>query len=838
MIKSEQMTNKQHPLACAPGLSYVPLRVYSTYSRGWGAVDAAELADWLGAARLPALAVTDPFAVQGWEAFWRQARGRGLKALLGVEVRLRGLGALLLFPRNNAAYSALVDTLNQRRCASLDEMVVVLAPQSNIDLDGALTLLQRQVGPGLFYLGLEWTTPRVAVAVARSHCIPLVWAQPLRWLGVSERFAAAAAVFRHRPFSEVKAGMDRTHGPLSARAVCQRWGDTGREALRNTFVVADAVDFTFSGILPACANGGTRLEKMVRSCVSRGRLDAAETARLLRELRVVREMGVGFHFEVAAEIASYCRRMGIYFNLRGSGVSSLLLYLLGASRVHPLRHNLLFERFLNRLREEPPDIDMDLDSSRRDEVLRWVFETYAPRVAFVSTHRFFRARSALYEMARCSGFAPEEAHALGKQVPMFAEPRELAGRGEGRSREVFRAATLLQGVYRDTALHVGGVVFCNNGDVRDHFPVSTSPSGFPQMAWDKHTIERLRVFKLDLLGVRGFHVIAPVALGKHVDMTDALTWGIIRAARTIGCFQLESPLARQNLEQAAPQNLGQLGIAIAIIRPGPARSGMKAAYIARKAPVHPLLGRVFPHTRGTLIFEEQISVLLHTLTGWELDYCEKVRREMKKRREAAYRDAFLQAGTAGGFSASELEFLWKLAVDFSLYAFNQAHSTAYAYSAFLSAWFKAHFPATFFCRLLNAGGGYYPQAVYIREALEWGISVLPPHVNRSAAGFTEEAGAIRAGLLQVRGVGGVLAERILTGRRQGYAGLEGFMARSGCGERELSALMAVGALAGLGGEGYGPERLRRNQRRYLGFMPGPGRVDKSAVLGDNPVSPA
>lgn len=831
------MTNRQRSISQAPGPAYVPLRVYSTYSQGWGAVAATELADWLGAGRVPALAVTDPFAVQGWEAFWCQARRRGLKALLGVEVRLRGLGALLLFPRNNAAYPAIVDTLNHRRCGSLENMVVILAPQANIDLDAAFALLRRQVGPGLFFLGLEWTTPRAVVDVARRHRIPLAWAQPLRWLAVPERFAAAAAVFRHRPFSEVKAGMDRTHGPLSARAVHQRWGDAGREALRNTYVVAEAVDFAFSGILPACDNGGAQLEGMVRGCVSRGRLDAAETARLLRELRVVREMGVGLHFQVAAEIAAYCRRAKIYFNLRGSGVSSLLLYLLGASRVHPLRHNLLFERFLNRLREEPPDIDMDLDSSRRDEVLRWVFETYAPRVAFVSTHRFFRARSALYEMARSSGFAPDEAQALGKQVPMFAEPRDLAQRGEGRSREVFRAAALLQGVYRDTALHVGGVVFCRNGDVRDHFPVSTSPSGFPQMAWDKHTIERLQVFKLDLLGVRGFHVIAPVALGKPVDMADPHTWGIIRAARTIGCFQLESPLARKNLEEAAPENLSQLGIAIAIIRPGPARSGMKAAYIARKAPLHPLLGRVFPHTRGTLIFEEQISVLLHTLTGWGLDYCEKVRREMKKRREAEYHDAFLEAGTAGGFSPAELESLWKLAVDFSLYAFNQAHSTAYAYSAFLSAWFKAHSPVTFFCRLLNGGGGYYPQAVYIREALDWGVSILPPHVNHSAAGFTEEAGAIRAGLLQVHGVGGTLAERILAGRRQGYAGLEGFMARSGCGERELSALMAVGALAGLGGEGYGPERLQQNQRRYLGFIPGPGRVDKPAVLGDNQISP-
>ncbi len=833
------MTNKGTCLSFPQSPAYVPLRVYSNYSRGWGAVDASELGDWLESRRLPALAVTDPFGVQAWEVFRFHARRRGLKALLGVEVRLRGLGALLLFPRDNTAYPALVDTLNRRRCGSLKNMLVIFLPQFNMDLEAALALLSRQVDPGFFYLGLEWATPRSLVAVARLRRVPLVWAQPLRWLGDPERFAATVAVFHHRPFAEVKTSIDHTHGALSAMAVCRRWGDPGREALRNTFAVVEAVDFAFSDILPHPGCGAAQLEEMVQLQMKRGGLTAAETVRLLRELRVVREMGVGFHFQVAAEIAAYCRRRGIYFNIRGSGASSLLLYLLGVSRVHPLRHDLLFERFLNRLREEPPDIDMDLDSSRRDEVLHWVFETYAPRVAFVSSHRFFQARSALYEMARSSGFSPEEAHAVSQGIPMFAEPRELTSRGTGNLRDVFRAAALLQGVYRDTALHVGGVVFIREGDIRNCFPVSNSPSGFPQMAWDKHTIERLQVFKLDLLGVRGFEVIAPVALGKPVDMEDPRTWEVIRRAGTIGCFQLESPLARRNLREAAPADLNQLGIAIAIIRPGPARSGMKAAYIARAAPVHPLLGRVFPHTRGTLIFEEQISVMLHTLTGWGLDYCEKVRREMKKHRENAYRDAFLKAGTAGGFGEADLESLWKLAVDFSLYAFNQAHSTAYAYSAFLSAWFKTHFPAAFFCRVLNAGGGYYGREVYIHEALEWGISVRPPHVNHSGPAFTQEGDAIRTGLLQIRGVGAVLAERIINGRKQAYAGVEGFVAGSGCGERELSVLMAVGALSGMGCEGYGNERLRQHWQRYLGFVPGSGRgrVDKPAALSDNGTLP-
>ena len=176
-------------------------------------------------------------------------------------------------------------------------------------------------------------------------------------------------------------------------------------------------------------------------------------------------------------------------------------------------------------------------------------------MAFVSTHKFFRARSALYEMARSHGVTPDEAHSLSREIPAFDGPRELANRGKGAWKELYRTASLLQGVYRETSLHVGGVVIAGGGEIRRLFPVSLSPSGFPQLVWDKRTVGRLKVFKLDLLGVRGFDVIAPVALGEPVDMGDSSTWEVIRSARTIGCFQLESPLARKNLAAAAPANL-------------------------------------------------------------------------------------------------------------------------------------------------------------------------------------------------------------------------------------------------------------------------------------------
>jgi DNA polymerase III alpha subunit len=309
------------------------------------------------------------------------------------------------------------------------------------------------------------------------------------------------------------------------------------------------------------------------------------------------------------------------------------------------------------------------------------------------------------------------------------------------------------------------------------------------------------------------------AAPERAHASDAETWTNIQQARTVGCFQLESPLARENLLKARPACLEELAIAVAIIRPGPAKSGMKAAYLERRPPLHSLLGQLFPYSRGALIFEEQISVLLHHVSGWSLEQAERARRELKKKRGEALRGDFFACGERNGWSAGELELFWKLALDFSLYAFCQAHSLAYAHAALLSAWMKTRQPLPFFCRLLNAGGGYYTLPDYIAEAKKWGLAVLPPDVNRSRLGFTAEKGGIRCGLMAVKGIGSTLAARVVESRGPGYAGLEDLMLRTRLNERDLSTLLAVSALHSLGRDGFSPEEKRRNWQKYLGFQP-------------------
>ncbi len=808
-------------------MRYIPLRVYSVFSRGKGAVAPSGLSSLMKRGG-GVMTVTDPFSTLAWEKFYRTAEGNNLRFMPGMEIILRESGSLLLFPQTSTGYFSLIFSYNKKKFTPMKEVSAVFIPgRIKGDIYSVFNNVLARIPRGTLYFGLEWNSDRKYVDYAEKNGIPIVWANTLRWTGSSESYKVVTSVFSHIPANEV--AIDpyiRLYGPISYSAIIKRWGSHGREAIKNTFVLAESARFDFadrfrSSFYRSMRTGDKnfiRLKTVINGELKRIKAGTEAIERAGKELSKIGELGFARYFLIASKIARYCRDRKIYFNIRGSAGSSFVLYLLGLSRVDPMRHNLLFERFVNSLRDELPDIDIDIDSSRREEVLRWVFEEFPDKVAFVSTHKFFRGRSALYEVARSHGFDPEESHRMSKEVDMFVSPSELKGKGDGRIRDINEKASLLNGVYRELSLHLGGVVFSEK-NIRESFPVEVSPHGFDQIVWDKDTVERLKIFKLDLLGVRGFDVISPYIYGDKIDFDDCLVWKNIKEALTVGCFQLESPLARENLKKASPSTLEELAISIAIIRPGPAKSGMKKAYLDGTEPFHPLLGEIFPYTRGALIYEEQISVLIHHVTGWGLEMSEKVRRRLKKKRGEEFRDRFFVSGKRNGWKASELAKFWKIVSDFSLYAFNNAHSISYAYSAYVSAWMKTKHPVRFFSRLFNSGGGYYPLPVYIEEAKMCGLSILPPDINLSNIGFSEENGAIRTGLIFIKGIGRKLSALILEKRGTGFSCPEDFINKTRIGERDLSSLMAVSAFNSVGINGFSEEEQIKNWNTYLGFIP-------------------
>lgn len=801
-------------------ITYIPLRVYSVYSCGEGTVPAARMANALKKTGVKRLAVTDPLSVLAWESCCVEAARHNLKPLPGVEIRFAERGALLLYPQDRDGYLEVVDCLNRRKVPALEHVTAVALPATG---DPAwLAKMARKVPAGSFFLGLEWHSPQARVGEAQRMGIPLAWAQPVRWLDDPRSLSVARAAFHHLPLQEALAEDRKLDGLLTAAAIVHRWREAGKAAIAGTFRLAEQCAFSFDRLEAPAPAGDEELERRIAEALQRKRAGETERRRAAAELSVVRRLGFSAYFLIAAEVGEFCRRRGIFFHVRGSAGASLLLHLLGVSRQSPLPAELLFERFVNSRRDDLPDIDLDIESSRRAEVLAWVMSRYRGRAAFLSSHKFFAARSALYETARAGGLPPAEAHALTRPLPLFAGPRQLLEAPGGSAQPLYTEAARLDGVFKELSLHVGGVVF-TAGPIDQAFPIERSPGGDPQIPWDKDTVERLKIFKLDLLGVRGFDVISPLAREERdPPFDDPAVWREVGAARTIGCFQIESPLSRENLLRVRPQNLTELAVCVAIIRPGPAKAGMKETYAERRPPLHPMLGRLFPATRGALIYEEQVSRLLASLCGWDLETAEKVRRDLKKGRGENWREEFFRLGRLRGAGDDDLALFWKVAGNFSLYAFCQAHSTAYGYSAYLSAWLKVNRPVEFFRRLFNAGGGYYPLPVYVEEARRRGVAVLPPDVNRSEAAFSAAGTAVRTGLLAVKGVGEKLAARIVAARSQGeFRGIEDFRLRAGAGERELAALLSASAFTSLGLDAWGGEEKEARWRQSLGFLPGP-----------------
>ncbi len=692
--------------------AYIPLRVHSIFSRGNGAVSPSVLADRLAERNINHLAVSDLFTVIGWEAFRKTATQKSMVFMPGLEIKIKNGDSVVIYPKNREGYAAIVSSFNRKKFVGLHDCILIYL-SGQTDKNSAIRnighLMNHQEDCDL-YIGLEWNSSSWIQALCTHFQSPPVWAQSVKWIDNPEKYRVAYAVFKHYPIQDINpSGVAVKNGLIHESGIIKRWNTLGRQAMQNSFALAEQVDFDFSEPNQNRPNptDNQRLAKRVETALREKHSNDREQRRAYLELARIKEMGFANYFLIAAEIADFCKKNGIYFNTRGSGASSYILYLMGISKVNPLKYNLLFERFVNRMREALPDIDIDIESSRRPEVLKWVFGHYRTRTAFISTHKYFGARSALYEVLRAYGHSPEDAHKYSKGLSPFSKPAELMGKGNGHLKPIYDHAALLDGVYKELSVHLGGVIF-SPADIEETFPAHYSPDNFRQVIWDKDSIERLMIYKLDLLGVRGFDLISSIARSGHTDFTNRAVWERIRAAKTIGCFQMESPLAMDALKQTQPANLFELGISIAIIRPGPAKSGMKAQYIQKRMARGDFLFDLFPNSRGSLIFEEQISVLLHAITGWDLEFSEKVRRDLKKKRGDQHRLAFFEKGSYNGWSSEDLERFWKLAADFSLYAFNQAHSVSYAYSAYVSAWFKTRYPVAFFCRLLNSGGGSYP----------------------------------------------------------------------------------------------------------------------------------
>ncbi|MFH8633154.1 DNA polymerase III subunit alpha [Streptomyces lydicus] len=590
--------------------------------------------------------------------------------------------------------------------------------------------------------------------------------------------------------------------------------------------------------------------------------DRERWARLNDELRTIERLGYPSYFLTVARVVDDVRDLGIRVAARGSGAGSLVNHLLGIAHADPVEHGLLMERFLSERRAALPDIDIDVESARRLEVYRAIFDRFgAERVATVSMPETYRVRHAVRDVGAALGMDPAEVDRLAKAFPhirardaraALAELPELRGVREAGDDRLWQLVEALDALPRGIAMHPCGVLL-SDATLLDRTPVvPTSGEGFAMSQFDKDDVEEMGLLKLDVLGVRMqsamAHAVAEIgrAAGRRIDLDDPAqvppgdraTYDLIRSTETLGCFQIESPGQRDLIGRLQPATFHDLVVDISLFRPGPVAADMVRPFIdARhgRKPVrypHPDLEEPLRETYGVVVFHEQVIEVLRIMTGCARDEADEQRRALSDPElQGRVRAWFARCAEHRGYPPEVIARTWEIVEAFGSYGFCKAHAVAFAVPTYQSAWLKAHHPAAFYAGLLTHDPGMYPKRLLLADARRRGVPVLPLDVNRSAVAHRIElvSGAVgsrgvwglRLALSDVHGMSEAEARRIEDG--QPYHSLQDLWQRARPSRPVAERLARVGALDAFGAN-------RRDLLLYLAELHHHGRQASGGQL--------
>jgi len=538
-------------------------------------------------------------------------------------------------------------------------------------------------------------------------------------------------------------------------------------------------------------------------------------ARLDRELSLIEAKGFSGYFLVVWDIVRHARKLGAPVAGRGSGGSSLVAYLLGITNVCPLACNIPFERFLNKQRDDFPDLDIDFCWRIRDDVIDYAFRRWGEdHAAMVCTHNTFRGASAFRETAKAFGMSNDQISRLDE-----ADLGESAGDGAGEFLEIVRLGRRLLGLPHHLSVHPGGIVLGPKGIDR-HSPIERAAKGVPITQYDKNGVEDVGLIKLDLLGNRSLSTLAAACrlvserTGEQIDPerlppTDPGTVATLQTADTVGCNQLESPAMRHLLRALRPERARDLMQTLALIRPGAASIGMKETFIRRRRglePVprwHPKVDPILADSVGVMVYEDDVMLVAAAMMGTSPATADRFRKAIQKCHSD---DARLRLSREflsccrDDIDPSYAKSMWVQMAKFNAYSFCRAHAGSYAVLAYALAYLKTHHPIEFWAAALNNNQSMYPPRVYVEQAKRSGVSFLRPDVNRSQEEFCVEGESIRVGLNFIAGLGPVGAATVLDARRRDgkFAGLADFVARTNLAAEQVRALILCGAFDALG----------------------------------------
>ncbi|GAB3451157.1 DNA polymerase III subunit alpha [Actinophytocola sediminis] len=595
------------------------------------------------------------------------------------------------------------------------------------------------------------------------------------------------------------------------------------------------------------------VEQYISTRFKDGLPDEEYRRRIDYELEIICSKGYASYFLVVGDLVRWAKNQGIRVGPgRGSATGALVSYILHIINLDPIEHSLIFERFLNPERDSPPDIDLDFDDRRRDEVAAYVRDKYgAENFAQVITFGTIKTKAALKDAARVvhgqPGFAIADRITKALPPPVAAKDIPLSGivdpeheryneAAEVRSlvetdtevKTIFETARGLEGLIRNAGVHACAHILSSE-PLLDILPLWRRDSdGSIITGWDYEPCESVGLLKMDLLGLSTLTIIddavraveanhgVPIDLDT-LKLDDKEAYELLASGETLGVFQLDGGGMRTLLKAMTPTHFGDVSAAIALYRPGPMAVNAHMDYAARSngraqiKPIHPelkdALAPILGETYQLLVYQEQVMAIAQQLGGYTMGQADLLRKAMgKKKPEVIAKESakFLGGMQAKGFSEQAAKTLWEVMLPFAGYAFNKSHTAGYALVSYWTAYLKAHYPAEFMAAQLTSNGDNKDKsAIYLAECRRMKIKVLPPDVNESAVAFSAVGGNIRFGLGAVRNVGAGVAESIMRTRREkgAYTSFADFLTKvdaSVCSKRVIESLIKAGAFDSLG----------------------------------------
>ncbi|MDP6066335.1 MAG: error-prone DNA polymerase [Alphaproteobacteria bacterium] len=857
---------------------YAELQVTSNFSFLCGASHPEELVAEAAALGHEAVAITDRNTFAGVVRAHVAARDAGIRLLVGVRLDLHDAPSLLAFPRDREAYGRLsrLLTLGKRRApkgeceigledllgevngAAAGQILIVLPPPQldpGAEFTQSLRDLERRAAGSVYlaahylYRGDDRRRLRRLAGLAAMCATPLVatndvlahaaWRRPLQDVltCIREHCTIDEAGWR------LQANAERHLKPAAEMA--RLFADypealeRGREIAAQAAFSLEELRYDYPDeVVPGGRTPQAELERLSwQGAAGRYPNGLPERVRGLvaRELELIAELGYAPYFLTVHDIVRFARARGILCQGRGSAANSAVCYCLGITAVDPDRIDLLFERFVSAERNEPPDIDVDFEHERREEVIQYIYEKYGrDRAGLTATVISYRTCSAVREVCKALGLSQDVAGALvgtvwggGRSRERLAEERVRQAGLDPADRRLAMALELaheLRRFPRHLSQHVGGFVI-TRGPLSELSPIANAAmADRTVIEWDKDDLDALGILKIDVLGLgmlscvrKGFELIAR-HYGRRLDLAsvpaeDSRVYDMLCRADSVGVFQVESRAQMSMLPRLKPRDFYDLVIEVAIVRPGPIQGDMVHPYLRRRSGEEavdypsPELEEVLGKTLGVPLFQEQAMRIAMVGAGFSASEADGLRRAMATFRRSGqiqnFRQKFIDGMVERGYQQDFAERCFKQIEGFGEYGFPESHAASFALLVYVSAWLKCHYPSAFAAALLNSQPmGFYAPAQIVRDARDHGVKVRPVDVNHSDWDCTlerhESGVALRLGLRQIKGCKQDHAEQLVAARDRPYEDVFDLWRRTGLPAAALEILARGDAYRSLG----------------------------------------